>query len=214
MKEYHKIETLFVRDMDGSKKLVEGQFRNPLVEYLKDNEWIFTEKVDGTNIRVYWDGHTITFGGRTDNAQMPGTLVKYLNDKFMNPETEQLFEQKFGETTVTLYGEGYGPKIQAAGGLYRDDVGLMLFDVKVEHTYLERSDAEEIAKCFGVDMVPVVLSGPLQDGVQYVKSKPLSVISKHEQISEGVVGVPKVRAYDHRGDRVIVKIKVRDFIQI
>ena len=39
--------------MDGNKKLIEGRFRNPLVEYLKDNEWVFTEKVDGTNIRVF-----------------------------------------------------------------------------------------------------------------------------------------------------------------
>ena len=57
MKEYHKIETIFERDMDGNKKLIEGKFRNPLVEYLKDNEWVFTEKIDGTNIRVFWDGH-------------------------------------------------------------------------------------------------------------------------------------------------------------
>ena len=27
MKEYHKIETLFERDMNGSKKLIEGKFR-------------------------------------------------------------------------------------------------------------------------------------------------------------------------------------------
>lgn len=25
-------------------------------DYLKDNTWIFTEKVDGTNIRIMWDG--------------------------------------------------------------------------------------------------------------------------------------------------------------
>lgn len=28
MEEYIKIETLFERDTDGSKKLIEGQFRN------------------------------------------------------------------------------------------------------------------------------------------------------------------------------------------
>ncbi len=74
MNEYHKIETLFVRDMEGTKKLIEGEYRHPLVEYLKDNIWIFTEKVDGTNVRVHWDGHTVVFGGRTDNAQMPTVL--------------------------------------------------------------------------------------------------------------------------------------------
>ena len=43
--------------MEGNKKLIEGKFRNECVEYLKDNDWIFTEKIDGTNVRVHWDGH-------------------------------------------------------------------------------------------------------------------------------------------------------------
>ena len=39
MIEYNKIETLWKRDMDGTKKLLEGEFRNPTVEFLKDNIW-------------------------------------------------------------------------------------------------------------------------------------------------------------------------------
>lgn len=37
MVEYNKIETLWKRDMEGTKKLLEGEFRNPTVEFLKDN---------------------------------------------------------------------------------------------------------------------------------------------------------------------------------
>lgn len=36
MREYIKIETLFNRREDGSKKLIEGDFRNETVEFLKD----------------------------------------------------------------------------------------------------------------------------------------------------------------------------------
>ena len=67
MIEYNKIETLWKRDMEGTKKLLEGEFRNPAVEFLKDNIWQFTEKIDGTNIRVHWDGHRVEFGGRTES---------------------------------------------------------------------------------------------------------------------------------------------------
>ena len=84
MIEYNKIETLWKRDMDGSKKLLEGEFRNPTVEFLKDNIWQFTEKIDGTNIRIYWDGHTVTFGGRTDRAQIPVFLLDYLMANALN----------------------------------------------------------------------------------------------------------------------------------
>ena len=212
MKEYHKIETLFVRDMEGNKKLIEGEFRNPVVEYLKESEWLFTEKVDGTNIRVHWDGHTVIFGGRTDNAQIPSFLLNNtLSPTFSGTVNEQMFEQKFGGTPVTLYGEGYGAKIQKGGGLYREDTGFILFDVMVGDTFLDRENVEEVAKSFGVDVVPVVLRGTLKEAVEYVKSKPKSNISQQEKESEGLIGVPTVRLFDHRGQRIIVKIKTEDF---
>lgn len=211
MREYHKIETLFERDMEGNKKLIDGKFRNPVVEYLKDNEWIFTEKVDGTNVRVHWDGHNVILGGRTDSAQMPVFLMYALNDKFMGTVNEQIFEQKFGATPVTFYGEGYGAKIQKGGGNYRDDVGFILFDVKVGDIWLERENVEEIAKSFGIDAVPIVLAGTIQQAVDFVKTKPKSVLAKKEMEMEGLVGTPKVRIFDHRNERIIVKVKVRDF---
>jgi hypothetical protein len=53
MKEYHKIQTVFKRDPSNNyKTLLEGEFAIPEFGYLQDNEWVFTEKVDGTNIRV------------------------------------------------------------------------------------------------------------------------------------------------------------------
>lgn len=53
MTEYHKIQTLFKRDMESKHKtLLEGQWTLPEFEYLAGNVWTFTEKVDGTNIRV------------------------------------------------------------------------------------------------------------------------------------------------------------------
>lgn len=210
MEEYHKIETLFERDMQGSKKLIEGKFRNPAIEFLKDNQWQFTEKVDGTNIRVHWDGHKVMFGGRTDSAQIPTVLMYALNDKFMGTVNEQLFEQKFGATPVTLYGEGCGEKIQS-GGNYRDGVGFILFDVLINDTWLKRENIEDIAKSFDVPVVPIVLTGTIKEGVEYVKNSPKSYISKVEMESEGLVGKPMVEMKDRLGGRIIVKLKVRDF---
>ena len=63
MKEYHKIEGLWKRDAE-TKKLIPGAYRNAAVGLLADFPWRFTEKVDGTNIRVVWDGHKVTFWGR------------------------------------------------------------------------------------------------------------------------------------------------------
>lgn len=208
MIEYNKIETLYKRDMEGTKKLLEGEFRNPTVEFLKDNIWQFTEKIDGTNIRVYWDGHKVQFGGRTERAEIPVHLLNYLNTTFSTSEAEQIFEEKFGETEVILFGEGYGPKIQN-GGLYRKDVSFILFDVLISGNYQPRESIEDIAKAFGIDIVPIIFEGTIKEGVDFVKSHPDSTIGTAKM--EGLVGRPKIEMRDRCGKRVIVKIKWEDF---
>lgn len=208
MREYIKIETLFNRREDGSKKLIEGGFRNETVEFLKDLPWQFSEKIDGTNIQIRWDGHKVWYGGRTERASIPSHLMNKLIELFGSSDTEQLFEQKFGEAEVILYGEGYGAKIQR-GESYRKDVSFILFDVLIGNIWLKRESVEDIARAFGIDVVPIVLIGTLQDAVDFVKTHPKSTIGTANM--EGVVGRPMVELKDRTGKRVIVKVKVKDF---
>lgn len=208
--EYHKIETPYERDMDGSKKLIEGQFRSKYVKYLKDAEWIFTEKIDGTNIRVCWDGHTFVFKGRTDRANLPAGLILRLQQLFLNNEMEELVEQMFGEKEVMFIGEGYGAGIQAVGKDYiPDGQDFILFDVVVEGKYLDHDNVVEIATALGLKMVPVILTGTIDDAVKLVKNNPSSLVGTC--VMEGVVGRLPVNMYDSRGNRMIVKIKCHDF---
>ena len=207
MEEYHKIQTIFERD-EKTKKLVEGKFADKTVEFIKDLKWQFTEKIDGTNIRILWDGHKVRFGARTDDGQIPAILTNRLIELFAGEKNEQLFEQKFGETEVMLVGEGYGEKIQN-GGLYRKGQDFILFDVKIAGNWQPRESVEDIARYFGIDAVPVVLEGTIQEGIDFVKSAPDSKIGTAK--AEGVVGRPSVEMQDRCGNRLIVKIKVNDF---
>lgn len=207
MEEYHKIQTLFKRD-EKTKKLIEGELADKTVEFLKDNKWQFTEKINGVNTRVMWDGHKITFGGRTDKAQIPADLTNRLIELFGGEANEQLFEQKFGEMEVMLVGEGYGEKIQS-GGLYRKGQDFILFDVKIAGNWQPRASVEDIAKYFGIDVVPVVLEGTIQEGIDFIKTAPNSKIGTAKM--EGIVGKPFIEMQDRTGKRVIVKIKVNDF---
>lgn len=209
MQEYHKIETLFERD-EKTKRLVEGKFRNEAISFLQHNMWDFTEKIDGTNIRIFWDGHKVTIAGRTDKAQIPAELSNRLFELFGGEVNEQLFEQKFGETEVMLFGEGYGAKIQN-GGLYRNNQDFILFDVMIAGNWQPRENVENIASYFGIDVVPLIFTGTIQEGIDYVKTKPNSRIGTAK--SEGLVGRPEVEMQDRTGKRIIVKIKVKDFIE-
>lgn len=212
MIEYTKIETPFVRDMNGSKKLLEGVYRNSLVEYLKDCKWSCTEKIDGTNIGVVWDGHKVSLQGRTERAQIPALLVSRLNELFSGEVNEELFEQLFGEEEVILFGEGYGAKIQKGGGLYKSDgVDFIMFDIYMpkKDLWLRRESLEDIARAFGIQVVPEIMISTLDEAIAYVKSKPMSTIGTAPM--EGLVCKPLIEIRDRMGERVVVKVKVKDF---
>ena len=208
MREYPKIETIFNRDTEGTKKLIFETYRDETVKYLRFNDWQFTEKIDGTNISVEWDGHAVSFHGRTERAQIPKHLLEYLEKTFLTTEAEELFEQTYGDKNVILYGEGYGAKIQN-GGNYRSDVSFILFDVLIGDNWQEREWVEKTAKMFGIDVVPVVFVGSLEEGIDYVMEHHPSTIGT--AMMEGIVGRPMVEMRDRLGKRIIVKIKWEDF---
>jgi len=207
MKEYHKIQTVFLRDPATKfKTLLEGEFALPEFKYLAGNEWVFTEKVDGTNIRVMFDGDQITFGGKTDDAQIPALLVTRLQDVFL-PQIET-FKAKFTDG-VCLYGEGYGAKIQKGGGNYRPNQDFVLFDVKIGDWWLERSSVEEIAGALGLDIVPIIGTGTLYDMVEKVRCGFNSIWGNFQ--AEGIVARPSCELKSRNGQRIITKLKHRDF---
>ena len=151
MKKYHKIQTIYKRDMFNNGKIIIGDYSEPFFEYLKDNIWVFTEKVDGTNIRVMWDGENVVFGGKTDNAQIPTFLFYKLQSLFEGIVKKQMFLKQFPQeegvkSQVCLYGEGYGAKIQTGGKYIPEGVDFVLFDVRIGNIWLLREDVEEIGR--------------------------------------------------------------------
>lgn len=179
MFEYTKIPNIFKRETYGKNKLIEGEYSTPELEYLSDALWEFTEKVDGTNIRIVWDGYRVSFAGRTDKAQIPKHLLDRLNDIFGGETKEELFEQMFGKTEAILFGEGFGEKIQKGGDLY-GKVDFILFDVWVNGWWLDSENVTDIAEKFGIKRVPIVFTGTLNDGVEYIREHPKSELRDAE----------------------------------
>ena len=182
------------------------------MEFLKDNEWICTEKIDGMNIGIVWDSHTVSYQGRTERAQIPDALLNTLNECFGGFINEELFEQKFGEMSVILFGEGYGRRIQVKRG-YKFNPKFILFDVYLpeQDLWLERESIENIAQTFNIEAIPIVMRATLQEAVDFVKTKPKSVLNDDIDM-EGLVCKPTVDLLSRVGKRMIVKIKVEDFI--
>jgi hypothetical protein len=164
---YPKIDGLFKRYTEGPErnKLIHGNWTRVEYEYLKDCEWIFTEKVDGTNIRVYWDGYKPTFSGHQNSVANHGGF------------TEE---------------------------------GAIL---PIRGRFSPRDVVEGISISLGIPVVPVVLRGTLQDGIDLVTKGLASRVAEEnpDYRSEGLVGVTPLGLLNHKGERIIVKIKSVDF---
>lgn len=204
---YPKIYGPYKRFTEGPRRnqLDIGNWTRPEFELLAQLPWVWTEKVDGTNVRVIWDGYKVTFGGRTDDAQMPVFLLQVLQELF--PET--LLEQQFGANPAVLYGEGYGAKIQKGGGNYRQDQSFVLFDVKVGNWWLTPESVTAVADSMSLDRVPIVLEDSVIAAIKMVSLGLESAWGSFQ--AEGLVGRPPMGIMARDGDRLLMKIKRKDF---
>lgn len=207
---YQKINSIYKREHDTGK-FIKDEYSIPEFELLKDIKWEFTEKVDGTNIRVYWqpqEEQAIRIAGRTDNSQIPTFLYDRLNQLFTYEKMKCLGTDI--ENYMCLYGEGYGAKIQGGGGNYKSDgVDFVLFDVKIGNWWLKREDVENIGMQLGVEVVPIVGQGTLADGEWLVKKGFNSRWG--DFTAEGIIAKPIIELKARNGERIITKIKHRDY---
>lgn len=215
MNPYPKIQTIFKRDPENKYRTLLWDppvFACPEFAYLADNIWVWTEKVDGTNIRVMWDGEQVRFGGKTDRAQLYMPLIEKLQEMF---PAEKMIEILGDDGSYCLYGEGYGARIQKGGGNYiPDGVGFILFDVLVgDDLWLKREDVEDIAEKLGIQTVGIVSKDTLWNAVRVIRSgmivSGLAAIPNTQM--EGLVLRPAVELRNRRGGRIITKIKCKDF---
>lgn len=213
--EYHKIITVWERDPETKMRTIrENVWATPEFDYLRDNYWEATEKIDGTNIRVQWDGTVVEFGGKTDNAQIHANLVSRLREVF----TVERIAAHWGDSPCVFYGEGFGNKIQKVGQNYLPDAcDFILFDVMTVDVGtgglipLERHNVNAIAEKFGISHVPVIGVLRLTEAIDMVREGFQSYISRQPMLAEGLVLRPVVEMRDRRGNRIITKIKHKDF---
>ena len=189
--------------------MLDGDYSLPEFGYLANSQWVFTEKVDGTNIRVHWDGTNVTFGGKTDNAQIPVFLLYKLQELFEGTANKLRLSKAF-DGPATLYGEGHGNKIQAAGKDYvPDGVDFVLFDVLVGDYWLERHNIEDVAEKLGLKVVPIIGEGILAEMVDQTEKGFKSIWG--DFTAEGIVARPKTELLTRKKERIITKIKHKDY---
>lgn len=215
---YHKIDSVFERDNRGK---FTGTFACPEFEALQDVPWTWSEKVDGTNVRIYplatpAGSEHAWVAGRTNNAQLPPQLLNNLIELCREAPFEKWYDTfNLHNSEVVLYGEGYGGNIQK-GLQYREDPGFVLFDVKIGGYWLQREAVENTAEFLGLDIVPIVFEATLNRAVDLVRGcahnpRELFLSDWSTAAPEGIVGTPVGDLFNRKGERIITKLKFKDF---
>lgn len=207
---YQKINTIYKRNKQGH--IIEGDYVYPEFKNMKDALWDATEKIDGMNMRIIFSPEIkcMRIAGKTDKANIPDQLKKYILDHFPVDALSEYFS-KGGTKEVTIFGEGYGPGIRT-GGVYRNDQAVILFDINIDGWWMNRAFVENAAKKFNVDVVPYVGQLTLMEAVERVKEGfPSRIAQDKTYIAEGLVLRNPDGLLRRNGERLICKIKHCDF---
>lgn len=213
---YHKIQTVFKREPKGkNRKIILGDYSILEFEFLQNNIWEWTEKVDGACLNVCFDPtvsvvNPIKLQGKTNRSIIPEPLLTNLQAHFL-PRTNAIYKI-FGMTKVEFLMEGYGAKIQKGGGSYTQDQSFVLFDIKINGHWQKREDVLDIARKLDLVAVPVVGRGTLHELVKFVRDGFCSTWGSF--YAEGVVARPLVEMSGRVGRRIITKLKHKDFERV
>lgn len=216
MKEYDKIKTLYKRD---EKFKVTNELS--MAEFAIPANWYVAEKIHGQNIRIDWCNSKVTFGTRTAVGDIPKELAEFLLPIF----TQEKMQEYFSDEPVTLFGEGYGAGINKGGDLSTTK-RFMLFDVfiparpiqgdQMRDYWLSIPDVDKCAEFFGCDKQPWIATDltleEITDRVQRGILSRIAIQNTGKEVkSEGVVCRTHPEMWTRYGERLMFKLKTKDF---
>ena len=130
-------------------------------------------------------------------------FIEFIEENLVNENIETLFEQKFREREVIVFGELFGEKIQKGGELYTDGQGLdfRAFDVVIGNTFLPYETACRVLEGVNLEFLPLIMTGTLLEAVDFVRMNDKSVLNSKAEL-EGLVGKPVGDFCNRYGNRI------------
>jgi len=237
MSYYSKIYTIFQRDVGNEKRfvipLINKQYEIQALSLMKKIR--VEEKIDGSNSSVTYlkneRGEFINFYSRKNNIKDKDIMyiketiqktvdfdkirewykIKYLND------SDSIIIQP--DITIKIVGETFGSKIQATNYLPKGERRFIVFDIKVNNTWLSPKDRDTLCRVLGLQFVPtlcILENFPTFEEAHYLlfKKYPKSVVAienGNDMFLEGFILRPQYSLQLSREKRILGKIKRRDF---
>lgn len=190
--------------VDGKQVFDPNLWQMDEFNVLADNFWHWTEKIDGMNIRVVYDGYNRTFLGRTDNANFKPSWLDFLGRLI----PVEILEETFGTSQAVIYGELFGGGIQSGTPYGKLPLTFAMFDVKVGDWWLLPDNVQDISKKLDIYSPPGFRMS-VWSAIHQVKNGMKSELG--DFIAEGLVGRAPLGLQSRSGHRLMMKVKDCDF---
>jgi len=194
-------------------------------EILMFKECYAMEKIHGSSAHISWkdgkvheDLHCIGTNKQEGKVNLfCGGCKKELFDSLWDKEE---LKNKFIETgieEVTIYGEGYGGKMQGMSATYGKELKFVAFDVKIGHCWLDVPKAKEFCDLIGIEFVAYEKVSTNLEDLDRERDKDSTQAIRNGlgegKMREGVVLRPLFELKKNNGARIICKHKRDEFME-
>ncbi len=170
------------------------------------------EKIHGTSA---W----ITYEGATDQDRLQfypgGAKLDGFVALFNKEELLDQLKAKFGSKTVRLHGEHYGGKIMKMSRSYGKEHAFVIFDIKVDDSWLSFDKVQALGGSLGLDCVHGIQIPSTMEALDEQRDAfSVQAVKRdcgEECFREGIVIRPLVEFVTNNGVRVIAKHKGEAF---
>ena len=201
---------------------LENTYNGKYIEAVRNHEasrnlWIVSEKIDGANFGLYFDGTEHAQASR--NQFVDGTFFACAEVvDALRPKIEHMYQSlqdrpaipEFKELLV--YGELYGPNVQ--GRVNYGEKNFIGFDVLLDGVPLNKIMAIGWMMNSGINVSPVLFVGSFEAALAYKHNfrshlTPADFVGENE--CEGVVIEPAEPSWMYNGKRIYFKHKTEAF---
>lgn len=204
---YPKIQSPFKRN--AQKEFI-PEFSHLVFEFLFKNQFNIYEKMDGFNVRVYWDGTAVRFDGKSNNTEFTPKQILYLTETFPSEKFSNL-------EPCYLFGELIGDKCHT-NRYNLPHVEFILFDSYRILSSCWQSDEFilYLSELFSVRCAEKLGEATLEDmSYALYKTQKLNQETPYSQmfpafLAEGVILRPATCIFLPNGKRIITKLKFSD----
>lgn len=195
-----------------------------LSQYLPDGRWIITEKIDGANIRIILTkpdeegNRKIHIASRKLILNSEDKSSKQFMDCLKEVNLNKIKEYfKDVESTVVIYGEGYGAGVQK-GGIYSKEKNYRVFDIRIGEAYQDFEYVQKVCIDNQLNVVPIMCE---LTEITYEECLKVLKLFQETLIKEGDGGKPEGLVYKFEPvllnkykERLIFKVKHKDFNEL